>query len=203
VTITKSACAFSRVKPRLHHKKPYTSCEQWRENAIEKIKELRANIMFTSQSRYRDIPRETMAKGLRSVWTELTDAGVQVIAIRDTPRIPFRPETCLDCKTPRTKALQNDNFAYAAAPLRGVRVVDLTDEICGRETCDVVVGNIIVYRDPTHITATYAERLAPYLARKAGLPSATSNVNLDPTSHGQEAMHEARKRGSSSHPRPT
>ena len=30
--------------------------------------------------------------------------------------------------------------------------------------CPVIVGNVLVYRDPSHITATYARMLAPLLA---------------------------------------
>ncbi|MBE1876722.1 acyltransferase family protein [Myceligenerans pegani] len=41
--------------------------------------------------------------------------------------------------------------------------LDLTDAICGPDTCDVVVGNVLVYRDTDHLTGTYAETLGPDL----------------------------------------
>ncbi|TPM26380.1 SGNH hydrolase domain-containing protein [Mesorhizobium sp. B2-3-5] len=60
-------------------------------------------------------------------------------------------------------------FALAAGPLPDVLVVDMNDALCGKQTCAAVVGNIIVWRDYHHMTATYALALAPYLAKAAGL----------------------------------
>lgn len=178
LTFTKSACAFSRVDVEVQGK-PYTSCGEWRENVIDRVKELGVDTLFTSQSRYGKIERETMAEGLRSAWAELTEAGVDVVPIRDTPWMPFEPGDCLAagdpaaCTAPRAKVEASDIFAYAASTLEGIRVVDMTDGICGPETCETVVGNIIVWRDRHHLAATYVETLAPYLARQVGLPVPT------------------------------
>lgn len=53
-----------------------------------------------------------------------------------------------------------------------VHFVDLTRYFCDEKHCLPVIGNVIVYRDPTHITATYAKTLAPMLLREMspGLP---------------------------------
>ncbi|WP_352604302.1 SGNH hydrolase domain-containing protein [Mesorhizobium sp. M0488] len=53
--------------------------------------------------------------------------------------------------------------------MAGVHVVDMNDALCGREACAAVVGDIIVWRDYHHMTASYALALAPYLAKAAGL----------------------------------
>ena len=45
-----------------------------------------------------------------------------------------------------------------------VRLVDLTAAIYGAEYCEPVVGNIVVWRDMQHLTATYAAALADQLA---------------------------------------
>src|SRR5690606_3693504 len=107
-TFTKSACAFSRVEIQLR-REPYSSCMEWRENVIAEIKRLRPDLMFVSQSRYGYVEREAMAEGLRSVWRELSEAGVRVVPIRDTPWMPFQPGDCLasgkpeDCEAPRSE----------------------------------------------------------------------------------------------------
>jgi peptidoglycan/LPS O-acetylase OafA/YrhL len=183
MTFTKSACAFSRVEVRLQ-KKTYTSCIEWRENVIDRVKELGIDTLFTSQSRYGYIDREIMAEGLRSVWTELSEAGVKVVPIRDTPWMPFEPGDCLAagdlaaCTAPRAEVEASDIFAYSAGALEGIHVIDMTDGICGPDTCEAVVGNIIVWRDHHHLTATYAEALAPYLAQQAGMPVPTGAAVL-------------------------
>jgi len=173
VTFTKSACAFSRVEVQVQGK-PYTACMQWRENALAKIKEIGAEVMFTSQSRYGYIEDAEMAAGLTSVWQELIASGVRVVPIQDTPWMPFEPGDCLQdgdfdlCTAPRAEVVARDVFYQAASALSGVKVVDLVDAICDPQTCFSVVGNVIVWRDPHHLTATFAAALAPYLAQQAG-----------------------------------
>ena len=44
-----------------------------------------------------------------------------------------------------------------------VRSVDLTDRICRPDRCRAIEGNVIVYRDTSHVTATYMRSLAPFL----------------------------------------
>lgn len=168
VTLTKAGCPLSRIDVQLREK-PYASCVVWRENAIRKIKEIGADIVFTSQSRYEYVDFTTMVEGLESVWRELSEAGVRVIPIQDTPRMPFDPGDCLardpeQCQAPRDKVIANNSLVAAASRVAGVQVIDLTDAICDAETCTAVVGNIIVWRDRHHMTATYAAALAPYLS---------------------------------------
>jgi hypothetical protein len=59
-------------------------------------------------------------------------------------------------------------LAVAAEGQKNVRVVDMTDAICGPDLCAAVVGNMIVWRDNGHLTATYSLALAPYLAPRLG-----------------------------------
>jgi hypothetical protein len=39
-------------------------------------------------------------------------------------------------------------------------VIDLTDYYCTADFCPSVIGDVIVYRDTNHITATFAATLA-------------------------------------------
>lgn len=112
--------------------------------------------------------------GFRSVWQRLTEAGKQVVVVRDVPAVKDRVETpiCLGrnglaplpCANTREDGLQRDAEADAVegAPA-GVRMVDLTDRFCDDETCHAVVGDVIVYRDGSHLSHEYATLLAPYL----------------------------------------
>lgn len=128
--------------------------------------------MFTSQSRYDYIDRVEMTRGLRSVWSELKESGIQIVPIRDTPRMSFDPGDCLresradGCGTLRNGAEVEDPYAEAIKYFPGIGIADLNDDICGKDICPAVVGNIIVWRDRHHLTATYARKLAPYLLQK-------------------------------------
>ena len=179
VTFTKSACAFARIDV-IKNGKPYTSCSAWRENAIAAIKQLHPQIVFTSQSRY-SVDMSAMIDGLQSVWREFISAGSRVIAINDTPRMPFEPGDCLSetpnkCSVSLDKAMSRGEFEAAAAKTPGTTVVDMTDGVCGPTECDAVVGNMIVWRDHHHLTATYAAALAPYLAKRIGLASKVADL---------------------------
>ncbi|RUV00241.1 acyltransferase [Mesorhizobium sp. M6A.T.Cr.TU.017.01.1.1] len=173
ITFTKSACPFSRV-PIVAYGKPYVSCAEWRENVLAEIIKLRPYLTFTSQSGYSAVPQEQMVEGLRSLWSKLTQTGSQIVAIRNTPYIRFDPGDCLrttptKCFTKRSEVESNSTFALAAKSQKNVVFVDMTDAICGPLLCPAVAGNIIVWRDLHHLTASYSLALAPYLASRAGL----------------------------------
>lgn len=52
-------------------------------------------------------------------------------------------------------------------------LIDLVDQVCGPEVCAPVVGNIVVYRDGSHLSTLYAASLAPVLddALREAVPS--------------------------------
>ena len=173
VSFSKSACAFARA-PTMSDGKPYSSCFEWREKVLVEILKLKPFAVVTSQSNAGSVPDDLMIEGLRSVWSELTQAGSRIIVIRNTPMMRYEPGDCLSatpakCFTKRSDAELNNVLALAAEGQKNVRVVDMTDALCGPELCPAVVGNMIVWRDTGHLTATYSLALAPYLAAKAGL----------------------------------
>ena len=109
---------------------------------------------------------------------EWADADIPVVVIRDTPApgdggmqlIPdcvgaHSQDYATACSGPRAQWLPADPTAAAAAALDDplVHTVDLTDHICPGETCEPVVGGVIVYFDASHLTATYASTLARFL----------------------------------------
>ena len=49
----------------------------------------------------------------------------------------------------------------AADQLEQVHTVDMTDFICPTDTCVPVIGNVLIYRQTTHLTDTYVRTLTP------------------------------------------
>lgn len=173
VTFTKSACPFSRVAI-MADGKPNVLCAQWQDKVLAEILKLKPYLIVTSQSNYGSVPQDQMIEGLRSVWSKLTEAGSQVVAIRNTPYMKFDPGDCLsatptECVTKLSDVERSDALVLAAEGQKNVRAIDMVDTICGPHLCPAVVGNIIVWRDNHHLTASYSLALAPYLAAKAGL----------------------------------
>jgi hypothetical protein len=62
----------------------------------------------------------------------------------------------------------------AVASSAGAGYVDTDPWFCISTTCTVIVGNLLVYRDDNHITAAYADWLAPAVG--AQLEIATGGV---------------------------
>ena len=59
-----------------------------------------------------------------------------------------------------------------------MRLLDLTDQFCDSRWCYAVVGDVIVYRDYSHLSDEYSALLAPYLSRAF----ARVDVRSDPLS---------------------
>ena len=48
----------------------------------------------------------------------------------------------------------------------GVHILDLTDQICPAPVCPAILHNVLIYRDRTHLTGTFAGSLAPTMGRR-------------------------------------
>lgn len=141
-----------------------------------------------------EVPRAeqdaTAQEAYARVLTELTDAGLGVLVIRDTPNMAESVPDCVDafgvaaCDRPRDVALEVDPLAQAAADDDSgrVAVLDVTDTMCTATACRPVIGGLIAYFDHGHLTATFARTFAPELGEamdgllSAGARSAEGSV---------------------------
>jgi len=152
------------------------SCREWNDDALNTIIELKPDAVFT-------IGTETAAgdggeffyPGQVGAWEVLDDAGIPVIAMRDTPRFSFRVPECVEanpdsvesCSRERSEIFPDRAPVLDAPGLPDSTVlVDLTDSFCTATTCDAIIGNVLVYRDDDHMTATYSKTLASSLRAK-------------------------------------
>ncbi|MBF6301846.1 acyltransferase [Nocardia amamiensis] len=154
-------------------------CRDWSAEVIDRLALDRPEWVFTTATRPRDgLGDETPADYL-DVWSQLAERGLNVLAIRDTPwlrrdGVRYRAIDCLaqqgdriSCGMPRTAALDEVNPALEfAASLPNVFPLDLSDAVCEREVCAVAEGNILIYHDEHHLTASYSRSLAPELGRR-------------------------------------
>ena len=112
--------------------------------------------------------------GFAQAESELVAAGLQVFVLSDVPLtqgtdvptcLAQNPSDRVACAMPRSQALPGSAPAEAALRVNDpkVHVIDLSDHFCDARTCYPVVGDLIVYRDYSHISADYARALIPYL----------------------------------------
>ena len=113
--------------------------------------------------------------GFESVWRSLTDRGLEVYALSDVPRtlganvpncLAANPEDRVACAVPRAQALPGSALVDAARQVDDDRVhlVDLDSRYCDDTWCYPVVGDLVVYRDYSHLSAEYARALVPWIA---------------------------------------
>ncbi len=118
---------------------------------------------------------QAVSRRLAAAWAPVVAAGTPVIALADNPLLPATTVECVTasrnldamqgCTASHARAFENPDPLIEAvnATGRGAHLVDLTDAYCSGGTCPAVVGNVIVYRDAHHITATFSRTLAPFL----------------------------------------
>jgi len=136
----------------------------------------------------RNVSMALWRQGFLDVLSRLSQAGVPVVVIRDTPRSQKRYGTdCLErsgeleCATPRPQAVDWEMpDLEVARSVPNIGVLDLTNRFCGRNVCPAVKDGIIVYRgDNNHLTATFSLTLAPDFQRvlKDRQPTAIGSTN--------------------------
>jgi peptidoglycan/LPS O-acetylase OafA/YrhL len=158
---------------------PYESCMAWNE-AMQGVLANDSALAMVFTSNYTDAAAVSGSRGVAGMaeahaaaWKPLLDRGTPVVAIRDTPAPKIDVPECvsqnesnlLACAVPREQASDNRGLALVEATQRESRaaLVDLNEYICPGASCAPVIGNVLVYRDLSHITATYAKSLGPIL----------------------------------------
>lgn len=180
--ITKSACPLAILKAPKDKvlSEQSKSCLLWEQETLKQVVASKPQIVIFAQSHgsgSKITSAHGIAKGVIAAWRKLEMGGSTIIAIRDTPRFESSRPDCMTangatikgCSRPRTDALSAvDPLVLAAGKHPSVFLADMTDAICGREVCEPVVGNVFVWRDAHHITATYSRSLANPLDKAIG-----------------------------------
>lgn len=182
VTYLKMGCALSteQVPLIMGNNAPYPQCRQWVETTMAKLVTDRPDYVFTTSTRPWNIRAgDVMPATYIGIWQTLSDNNIPILAVRDTPWLvkdgqPFNPADCLakagnaeSCGVKRSELLSDHNGTLdfvAQFPL--LKPIDLSDAICRPDTCRAVEGNVLIYRDPHHLTPTYMRTLAPELGRQ-------------------------------------
>lgn len=143
------------------------TCLEWNENVIKELQVSPPDLVFTTATLNK---RPDVPQGYINQWKKL-DGITTIFAIRDNPRMAENIAQCLaKTENPADCAISREDGVAAKKPWEvtegipsNVIFADLTDYFCDDTTCPAVIGNVVVYRDNNHLTATYAKTLAPAL----------------------------------------
>ena len=191
VALTKAACQVPELLTFNEAlRRPYTECTTWREQTIQRVVREKPDLLVMAsndtdngglidatgrvlpQGRAQDDP--VWARGWQQTWRRF--AGIPMVLLQDTPwprddaaecaAANARRVSACERRTSRAVVKQERRSMVAdAARASGIRLIDPTPWFCTPERCPVVVGNILVYKDDSHMTIAYAEAVTPLLDR--------------------------------------
>lgn len=182
---TKSNCAFS-AGTLANDGEPYTSCSAWNEEVLNTLLQDRPDTVIVSSGATQALAdpadatsgsSEAMVTGLEKQWSALTEAGIQVVVLLDNPSpdrsiyecVADHPDDLQACTFRRDQGRQRSaapEQLAAGERLEQVQTIDMSEFICPSRTCVPVIGNVLIYRQTTHLTDTYVRSLTPDLARE-------------------------------------
>ncbi|MBN1173411.1 MAG: hypothetical protein JXA67_14665, partial [Micromonosporaceae bacterium] len=182
IPYSKSACSAASVLIRLKElKREYTECVAWRNTVVERLKALHPFMVIMSSvgdggvliGGGKDIDRSWTDKWMETV-ARVKPFTSRVVLIADTPWPAVNVPDCVSshphdvsaCSRPVSEAIAKPHrreMVNQAASRAGVSVIDPTAWFCWSKTCPVIIGNTLVYRDASHVSAVYAALLAPVL----------------------------------------
>ena len=163
----RGACPFSTVSEVDPND---AECVAWNAAVNDKIAELRPDAVVTLATRdVRSGPTEQTPAGFVEQWWRLYDLDIPVLAVRDNPRFAYDVPDCVrqhgrdedPCGVDRDAVYASDP-PYTLLPNvpPNVSFLDLADYLCDDTRCPAEIGNVLVYLDDNHLTASYATTMA-------------------------------------------
>ncbi|MEE1650841.1 acyltransferase family protein [Brachybacterium sp. J144] len=170
ITLWKGGCVYApdaEVSP---------DCDAWSAQAREYIERVSPDAVLVHSTFLSPELEETVTPGMETTLPDLTAAGIEVIALRDQPRLAVEPVPCTEekgaedpsCASPLPEPLSRErpDAALLAEQPDGVVPLDVNDLICPDGVCSPVIGNVRVSLDRDHLTGTYAASMQDAVAAR-------------------------------------
>ncbi len=167
------------------------ACDAWRANSMRRIEQEEPELVVTAtdtgngyalwdegvrltREASEPLLRQAYARTLRKLSGFTGQREGRVVVIRDLPRATFRPPDCLLAHPEDLPACDFKGFRKnppgfdlaAAEQVPEVRLVDPSEVVCPAGECNSARDGMVIYRDATHLSATYAETLAGWLGEQ-------------------------------------
>lgn len=174
----KSGCPSADVRIKREYLDP--ECIEWRNNVAARLAELKPRLLVVSSTGYdpggSDVGLDSDAvwqRGLSATLDAMRSSAGELLIIGDTPLPAHQVPNCLlkvpgnvpYCGADRAKAVDRSRIELErqiAATYQG-SFVSTSSWLCGTSKCPVILGNILMWRDNNHVSATMSKYLAPFL----------------------------------------
>ena len=181
-TFLASQCALADVSQLFDTDAKSARCRSWGEDVTAELASGDYDLVVMSNrisvraagADSLDETQRPYARGYARVLERVRDGGSPVVVVRDTPAPDEIVPDCVAenrddltaCSGQRSDWEPRDPAASVVRAREddGVVLADLNDRICRPQVCDAAVGGVVVYFDGSHLTATYARTLSPFLA---------------------------------------
>jgi len=165
VSLTKSACPSVDVPRADQGAYKNIHCEKWRENSVQRIKEIKPAAVilssyqhFSPPGRFSDVDK-WWTDGQKRLLSSLSGSSEHLIYISDTPR-PMRDIP--NCLASRDVKSCNTTERTPVKIIRGFDIIDPAPWLC-TSICPAIQDGYVVYRDASHISVAAALALKPQL----------------------------------------
>ncbi|CAN7291439.1 acyltransferase family protein [Pseudarthrobacter oxydans] len=137
------------------------------------------DLVLTTAARhaYAGQPYQQAVEDYAAAWKPVVDSGVRVVAIADNPMPSPTARQCLisaqddhekakQCATDKSTANALPDHLIDAAIVGGIPLLRLDEAYCLGEQCPMIINHVVVYRDESHITATFSRTLGPEILHR-------------------------------------
>ncbi|WP_022881552.1 acyltransferase family protein [Gryllotalpicola ginsengisoli] len=168
----------------------YPECNEWRDAVLRKLADnppaavIISELTDATKADGQDATATDWENGLEETLNKLP-AGAKKLVLGDTPFPGQAPTDCLSgnltdasaCDLPLSAAASDklEKSLKTAATAGSAEYLSPTPYLCNTADCPAIIGNVLVYRDGSHLTATFAKSLAPlFEARLSDLIGASA-----------------------------
>ncbi len=158
------------------------NCEGWNDSLFEHMNKTDYSLVVNSNSTLVHDGDVDAARSFKTAVSGWVEAGHNVLLTKDNAKPNVRDavsdfrfcieaygdQAATECSTNIDQALfPNDSLFDLGITVAGVRALDLTPVLCpDMESCPVIIDDVIVYRDGSHMTLTFIKTLTPILEQE-------------------------------------
>jgi hypothetical protein len=176
--LTKKGCPTADI--RIKQRSLDAECVRWRANVAQRLATERPSLIIMSASRYEPggpaaglDPIVALRAGLEATLQSLRPTAQHLLVLGDTPTPLGYTPACIaahvrsvarcmatraDAVDPPRMGVENDLARLHDAVFAGT-----SDWLCAQTSCPVILGDVLLYRDNSHLTTTASLLFAPYL----------------------------------------
>jgi peptidoglycan/LPS O-acetylase OafA/YrhL len=181
IAVTKATCPPMKlpiISPVLG--RTFTECDQWVQNVLARIQQVHPALVLMGVARhytsiYGFSPYDqTWLSAISQMVSQIKAMGSRAVLLGAIPKPPAVVPACLSshindaaaCNMALPQVLNQAGVASekAATSAGGGTYLDVLPWFCVAQACGTTLGNIEMWRDDNHITATYASFLGPAMS---------------------------------------